>query len=81
MLYMKIDINTKKCVWLLQVSAFYFYLVVITGSFPQIKMVVLETEQLPHSTGGIFLLFIPCIITDNRFMILNQQTSLCILLV
>ena len=73
------DINTKKYVWLLQVSA--FYLVDITGSFPQGKMVVLESEHLPQSTGGISLLFIPCII-DNRFMIINQQqTSLCILLV
>jgi hypothetical protein len=50
--------------------------------FPSDQMVVLESEHLPHSTGGIFLFFIPSVITDIRFMILNQQqTSLCILLV
>jgi hypothetical protein len=80
MLHMYNDINTKKYVSLLQASA--FYLVDITGSLPQIKMLVLESEHLPHSTGDIFLLFIPCVITDIRFMILNQQqTCLCILLV
>jgi len=80
MLYVQNAINTEKYVWLLHASA--FYIVDITGSFPRIKMVVLESEHLLYSTGGIFLLLIPCVITDIRCMILNQQqTSQCILLV